>query len=90
MPAPASRSFTAGSIVPGLSTGVRIALAQALVIATATEMLLGARHGLGTRALEAQLTYRADRLWLVIVAAGLAMSSVLVALERWVRWRRGD
>lgn len=80
-------------VMPGLITGVRIALAQALVIAAATEMLLGARHGLGSRALEAQLTYRADLLWLVIVAAGLAglaMSSVLVALERWLRWRRGE
>ena len=41
--------------LPSLLTGVRIALTQGLVIVTATEMLLGARSGLGARALQAQL-----------------------------------
>lgn len=72
-------------LLPGLLTGVRIALAQGLVIATATEMLLGARTGLGARALQAQLTYRTDQLWLVVLVAGavgLALSAAVAALER--------
>ncbi len=80
-------------LLPGLLTGVRIALTQGLVIATATEMLLGARTGLGARALQAQLTYRADRLWLVILLAGLvgfALSGAVAAVERRVNTARAD
>lgn len=78
--------------LPSLLTGVRIALTQGLVIATATEMLLGARSGLGARALQAQLAYRADLLWLVILiagAAGFVLSGAVVALERRLAWSSG-
>ena len=75
--------------LPGLVTGLRVALAAALVIAVVTEMLVGAPHGLGVRARDAQIGYRADQLWLVIVVAGAigwALSSALAAVERRLRW----
>jgi len=68
----------------------RIALAAGLVIAVVTEMLIGARYGLGARALDAQLAYRADQLWFVILLAGCAgmvLSGLVGLLERrLVRW----
>lgn len=76
--------------LPGFLLGIRIALAAGLVIAVVTEMLIGARHGLGARALDAQLSYRADELWFVILLAGvmgMALSGLIAALERRVvRW----
>ncbi|MBZ0236729.1 MAG: ABC transporter permease subunit, partial [Deltaproteobacteria bacterium] len=76
--------------LPALVTGVRVALAAGLVIAVVTEMLIGARHGLGARALDAQLAYRADALWFVILLggfAGMTMSALVGALgRRLVRW----
>lgn len=71
--------------LPSLFVAARVALAAGLVIVVVTEMLVGAPHGLGARALAAQLGYRADLLWLVILLAGAvgwALSSLLVALER--------
>ena len=74
---------------------MRVALVQALIIATATEMILGAPAGLGVRAVQAQLTYRADRLWLVIGlagAVGLILSGLVATIERSLdeRWRGSD
>jgi sulfonate transport system permease protein len=71
--------------LPGLVTGTRVALAAALVVSVVSEMLVGAEHGLGARALDAMLGYRAELLWLVIALAGAiggALSGALAALER--------
>lgn len=76
--------------MPALVTGVRVALPAGLVIAVVTEMLIGARYGLGARALDAQLAYRADTLWFVILLggiAGMSLSALVGALGRYlVRW----
>lgn len=87
----AVRVLYAWEVVSPLVTGVRIAVALGLVIAVVTEMVVGAAHGLGARALDAQLGYRADMLWLVVILAGAVgqgLSSVLARLERRVvHWR---
>ncbi len=76
--------------LPGLLTGARVALAAALVVSVVSEMLVGAEHGLGARALDAMLAYRAELLWLVIALAGAigwALSGALAAIERrWLDW----
>ncbi len=76
--------------LPGWLTGVQVAISAGLVIAVVTEMLIGARDGLGARALEAQIEYRADVLWLVMVLAGtLGMglsSAVAWAGRRFAPW----
>ena len=76
--------------LPPLLLGVRLALQAGLIIAVVSEMLIGATRGLGARALAAQISYRADLLWVVILAAGLlgvALSFAVSRLERRVvRW----
>jgi ABC-type nitrate/sulfonate/bicarbonate transport system permease component len=72
-------------ILPAVFTGVRLAFTAALVISIVTEMLVGAPNGLGSRAQNALLEYRADVLWLVILLAGSAsalFASVLGTIER--------
>ena len=73
-----------------LFLGLRLALQAGLIIAIVSEMLIGATRGLGARALAAQISYRPDLLWLVILMAGLlgaALSAALGRIERRViRW----
>jgi ABC-type nitrate/sulfonate/bicarbonate transport system permease component len=87
----AVRCLHAYEMLPALFTGTRLALTGALIISVVTEMLVGARYGLGCRAQTALLEYRADMLWLVILLAGVAsvaMSALLLGIERrLVDWR---
>lgn len=81
----AVRSLWWFEALPGIFTALRLAFAAALVVAVVTEMLVGSEHGLGARALAAQLGYRADLLWLVIFAAGglgRVVAGGIAALER--------
>ncbi|MCC6994646.1 MAG: ABC transporter permease subunit [Deltaproteobacteria bacterium] len=71
--------------LPGLILGVRVALATGLVIVIVTELLIGAPHGLGVRAREAQIAYQPAQLWLVIAlsgALGALLSGLLARLGR--------
>lgn len=76
--------------LPALCTGVRLALAQGLVVSVVTEMLIGADHGLGVRALAALQEYQPARLWLVVLVAGgasVALNAAVGVVERrLVRW----
>lgn len=78
--------------IPALLLAVRIALGQGLVIAVVGEMLVGTRHGLGARAMDALVGYELGRLVAVLAVGGVlgAMLCTLVAtLERRVaRWAR--
>lgn len=78
-------------LLPGLFMGVRMALAAGMIVAVVGEMLVGVPHGLGARALDAQIAGRPDLLWLVIAASGLlgtALSRLVARIERRVvRWR---
>lgn len=77
-------------LLPGLFMGARMALASGLIIAVVGEMLVGVPHGLGARALDAQVAGRPDLLWVVILASGLvgsALSGLVQRIERAVvRW----
>jgi ABC-type nitrate/sulfonate/bicarbonate transport system permease component len=77
-----------------LVTATRLALAQGLVVSVVTELLVGARHGLGVRALAALQEYRPERLWLVALTAGalgVACNAAVSAVgRRLVRWETED
>ncbi len=78
--------------LPALFLGLRLALTAGLVIAVVSEMLVGAEHGLGARALDALIAYRSDLLGLVVLLAGgtgFALSALVAAVERRVvHWQR--
>lgn len=77
---------------PALTTGVRLALSQALVVAVVTEMLVSPPRGLGVRALTALQEYRPERLWQVVLVAGAlaaSMNAAVHALEQRLH-QRGD
>jgi ABC-type nitrate/sulfonate/bicarbonate transport system ATPase subunit/ABC-type nitrate/sulfonate/bicarbonate transport system permease component len=76
--------------LPALVTATRLALAQGLVVSVVTELLVGARRGLGVRALTALQEYHPEGLWLVALvggALGLGLNALVGALGRClVRW----
>jgi ABC-type nitrate/sulfonate/bicarbonate transport system permease component len=78
-------------VLPGALAALRRATATGLIVAVVTEMVVGAPHGLGTRALTAQIAYDTPALYAVILATGalgFAAGKSLLALERrLVRWR---
>lgn len=79
------RWLHAYEILPGLLTSLRHALGTGLVVAVVTEMVVGAPHGLGARAVSAQVAYDTPGLYAVIVATGLfgwTLGRALLALER--------
>lgn len=77
-------------LLPHALVGLRQATTTAIVVCVVTEMIVGAEHGLGARALAAQISYDAPGLYLAILATGtigLGISRILVAIERrWVGW----
>jgi NitT/TauT family transport system permease protein len=78
-------------LAPSCLTGLRHAVGSGLIVATVTEMVVGAEHGLGSRAVAAQIAYDAAGLYAVILATGaasFALSRIVLAVERRVvRWR---
>lgn len=80
--------------LPACATALRHGIATGLVVAVVSEMVVGAPHGLGARALAAQIAYEAPQLYAVILltgACGYASGRALLALEaRAARWRGGD
>ena len=78
--------------MPALLLALRLALAQGLIIAVVGEMLVGTRHGLGARAMDALVAYDVADLMVVLVVSGLlgaGLSTIVAALERrFVSWAR--
>jgi NitT/TauT family transport system permease protein len=71
--------------LPALITGVRLAITSGFIVVVVSEMLVGARSGLGVRAQSALVEYRTEMLWLVICVAGalsVALSAALRFAER--------
>jgi len=85
-----ARSVEFYELLPGLLSGTRFALAGGLVVSVVTEMLVGARHGLGARAQMALIEYRPEALWLVVALAGALGSALVLAVgvleRRWTPW----
>ncbi len=76
--------------LPSVFIGARVALSMALIIAVVTEMLVGARHGLGGRVTSAQIAYDTPELYCCIIVvglAGLAINKLCAALQaRVIHW----
>ena len=76
--------------MPGILSGTRIAMAIAIILLVAAEML-GAEYGIGAYVLEAGSLYDLDRLFagvLILSALGLLTSGLIAKAEQVVlRWR---
>lgn len=84
------RWLHAYEVLPACATGLRHAVATGIVVAVVTEMVVGAPHGLGARAVAAQVAYETPQLFAVVLstgAVGYATSQALLALERRFDWR---
>jgi NitT/TauT family transport system permease protein len=79
------------SALPFIITGLRHALALSLILLVITEMI-GARSGLGFLILDAEYTFKTERMFAGIVTIGLigfALNEAVVRIEaRLTRWRR--
>jgi len=77
--------------LPAGVTALRHAFSTAGVVAVVTEMVIGVPHGLGARAVAAQIAYETADLYAVICltgGAGYLVSRTLLALEpHLIRWR---
>jgi NitT/TauT family transport system permease protein len=58
--------------LPSIFVGARVALSMAIIIAVVTEMLVGAKFGLGGRVISAQIAYDTPDLYCTIIVVGLA------------------
>lgn len=71
--------------LPALLVGLRVSTAMAIVVATVTEMVAGAPHGVGARIVSAQVAGDTPQLTAAIVLVGLAgwaLGLLLRAAER--------
>ncbi|MBK8169014.1 MAG: ABC transporter permease subunit [Sandaracinaceae bacterium] len=69
---------------PAMLTGLRQGISLSLIVAVVTEMLIGAPHGLGLRAVSAQVAYEAPGLYAVILVVGslgYLSSKILLGVE---------
>lgn len=77
--------------LPSIIVGIRSALSWGIIIVIVTEMLVGASHGLGTRVINAQISFATPQLYAVILTVGLIgylLNLGFVLLERKAcRWR---
>lgn len=72
-------------VLPSCLTALRHAVATGIVVAVVTEMVVGVPHGLGARAVAAQIAYDTPGLYAVILmtgAVGYLLGRLLLALER--------
>jgi NitT/TauT family transport system permease protein len=78
--------------LPAIIVAIRSALSLCIIIVTVTQMLVGAPHALGSRLVNAQISYSTAELFALIILIGFigfASNWVLIAIERIVvHWRR--
>jgi NitT/TauT family transport system permease protein len=74
--------------MPTLLAGLRISTAMAIVVATVTEMVAGAEHGIGARIVSAQVAGQTAQLTAAIVAVGVAGWALNAILEKVEDWRK--
>lgn len=79
------------SAFPSIMTGLRVGVAVALIMLIVTEMI-GARAGLGFMIIDAEYTFKTERMFAGIFTIGLIgffLNELMVAVEsRLTRWRR--
>lgn len=77
-------------VVPSILTGLRIAVGLALIIATLTEMFMGASRGMGQTLMEWYSVYNLPAMYAYIAGLGItgfALNRACVALEsRALKW----
>lgn len=80
--------------LPAVFLGIRTAISLGIIIVTVTEMLVGATHGLGSRATNAQITYETPQLFAVILVVGVIgvlLNQLMRMFENWfVSWPTGE
>lgn len=78
--------------LPQICVGIRVALSMGVIIGIVTEMLVGTKHGLGSRVVYAQTSYATPEMYFTIILVGLigfAMNDLLILLERkTIHWKR--
>lgn len=78
--------------LPAIIVATRAALSLCIIIVCVTEMLVGAPYALGSRIVNAQISYATPQLYAVILTIGfigLVLNWMLIGVERWmVHWRR--
>jgi len=77
--------------LPQIFVGIRVALSMGIIIGIVTEMLVGAKYGLGSRVVYAQTAYNTPELYFTIILVGLlgfAANRILIVFEnRVVHWK---
>lgn len=78
--------------LPQIFTGIRVSLSMGVIIGIVTEMLVGAKYGLGSRAVYAQSAYNTPELFFTIILVGLiglTINKFLILLEnRVIHWKK--
>lgn len=78
--------------LPQICVGIRVALSMGVIVGIVTEMLVGTKHGLGSRVVYAQTSYATPEMYFTIILVGLigfAMNDLLILLERkTIHWNR--
>lgn len=78
--------------LPQIFVGIRVSLSMGVIIGIVTEMLVGDKYGLGSRAVYAQTAYNTPELFFVIITVGLIgliINKLLILLEnRVIHWKK--
>ncbi|MDR3602309.1 MAG: ABC transporter permease [Desulfosporosinus sp.] len=78
--------------LPQIFVGIRVSLSMGVIIGIVTEMLVGDKYGLGSRAVNAQIAYDTPGLFFTIIIVGLIgliINKLLILLEnRVIHWKK--
>ncbi|MBF0496820.1 MAG: ABC transporter permease subunit [Deltaproteobacteria bacterium] len=78
--------------LPQIFIGIRVALSMGVIVGIVTEMLVGTRHGLGSRVVYAQTAYATPEMYFTIIVVGLLgflINNLLIVLERkTIHWKQ--
>ncbi len=77
-------------ILPHLSTGFKLALSLALILASISEMFIGTKHGIGRAMLDAQLRYETPTMYAYIFISGIigsCLNTLYTRVEKkYIHW----
>ncbi len=54
-----------------IMVGIRVALSMGIIISIVTEMLIGTKYGLGSRVLDAQISYDTPAIYFLVILVGI-------------------
>ena len=77
--------------LPQIFIGIRVALSMGIIVGVVTEMLVGTRHGLGSRVVYAQTAYATPEMYFTLILVGLVgffINNLLIAVEhKVIHWK---